>query len=137
MCLLEDAGELTNNPIIITFMKGEYRTGSDLAARIRMSNADIFARRWVGYSKYRPGRGQGDWYGIEVMRFEDALLDEKFAAEHADESPWATAEQIPDLERAHLQIAKQYEQQGIKAVDDVDDAVDVAAAAASPAGNSY
>lgn len=135
VCLLEDVGELTSQPIIMTFMRGSYRMGSDFNARIRMSNADIFARRWVGHSKYIPGSGKGDYYGIEIMRFEDALLNEEFAAKHQEESPWATLEQINELEKLHLTLAKQYQTQGIKAQEDAEDAVD--ATVPSAAGNNY
>jgi len=133
--LIEGIAELANQPQVMTFMRGDYRQGSDLSSRIRMSNADIFARRWVGRTKFNPGTGSGDFFMKTVMRFEDALLDEAFAKEHGDESPWVTAEQLPQLEALHLQLDAQMKSSGLKGVEDADDAKEEVVA--SPAGNSY
>lgn len=136
---LEDVEGFKEQPVIMTFMRGEHRTGSDFAARIRMTGADLFARRWVGYSKYRPGKGQGDWYGIEVIRWEDGLqLDPKIAKRASDQGvgPWMGSDEIGPLEQVHLSLVKQFEAQGIKPVEDEDDLAE-AAAPSTAAASKY
>ena len=63
--------ELEGQLVVMTFMKAEWMQGSNWASLIKMSRRSIFARQWKCTSTYRPGSGNGDWYGIDVVQPDD------------------------------------------------------------------
>jgi hypothetical protein len=60
-----------NNPardcnVIVSFTRGEHRTGSTLLSILRLRKAPMFGQQFEAVSTFRPGTGKGDWYGLDI-----------------------------------------------------------------------
>jgi len=66
VCLILHNEQLENIPVILSFQRGEHRTGTMFLSSIKMRKAAIFGNVFQAHSQYRPDAGKGDWYGIEV-----------------------------------------------------------------------
>lgn len=54
-------------PTVLSFWSGEFTSGQKFAGLLRARETVIFGNRFEMYSKYRPGTGKGDWFGINVQ----------------------------------------------------------------------
>lgn len=99
-------------PVIMSFSRGEWMTGSKFLALIRNTRASIFARRWEARSSTRT-RNNWDWNGFDVA-----------APSSESGSPWVSKEQYDAYETAHDELAKQHTEQGLKPDDTEEDVVE-------------
>jgi hypothetical protein len=89
-----------DQPVVMTFAKGEYMKGHDFAAAIKKSQASIYARRWLARPTHRPGTGKGDWYGFDVYPPEG--------------NPFVSQEEYTQLKGVYGELSDQHMKKGFK-----------------------
>lgn len=84
ICVIVDKDhELHGMPFVISYSRGDHRSGSNLAALIKLRKAPIYACRLQAQVAFRPD-AKGDWYGLDILNPQDSQpwIDdaEEFAA---------------------------------------------------------
>lgn len=107
--------EYSGLPIVLSFSKGEARTGQNFASLIKMRRGPLWGMQFECFSKHRPGTGEGDWYGIDVIN----------PSEESGVTPWildeAAYKRRCDL---HEELKEQFESRLIIVEHGDDDVVD-------------
>jgi hypothetical protein len=57
--------ELAGTPMVISFSKSEHRSGTNLAALVKMRKAPIFGCQFMGIVGHR-SNNKGNWFGVDV-----------------------------------------------------------------------
>lgn len=57
---------LEGTPFVISFAKGEHRSGSNFAAIIQMRKAPMWGCQFAAKTTHRPNNPKGDWYGLDI-----------------------------------------------------------------------
>jgi hypothetical protein len=71
ICVIVDQDhDLHGMPFVLSFSRGDHRSGSNLAALIKLRKAPIYGCRMQARVAFRPD-GKGDWYGLDVFNPED------------------------------------------------------------------
>lgn len=58
--------EVHSAPVVLSFAKGEHRTGRRLANLIKVRNAPIYSGVYTATPKLRPPRSGNQWYGFDI-----------------------------------------------------------------------
>lgn len=67
MVLMADAGsEFSDVPLVLSFARGEYMTGSAFLSLLSMRRAKCYGCVFEGRAAFRPDKGKGSWYGVDV-----------------------------------------------------------------------
>lgn len=67
MILRQDQDSDTfETPMILSFARGEYMTGSGFLSLISMRKAKSYGCVFEGQSRFRPDKGKGSWFGVDV-----------------------------------------------------------------------
>lgn len=105
--------------VAMSFQRGEWKTGSQLASQIAMRGAPIYSQVYQGkVSKEQRHNDQGDWYGIDI------------SAPSGDNapSPWVQSpEEFAKLRDMHRKHKKDLQDQLIQIDHDYDDDTESAA----------
>lgn len=97
-------------PFVIGFSRGEHWSGQLFAGLVRKRNASPFACIFEARPTYRPGTGQGDWWGIEVSN----------PAEDAPVAPWVDEKMFAVYEKAYQDLREADRDRSIRADLDAD-----------------
>lgn len=101
-------------PLIMSFARGEHFAGSNFAGLIRMRNASLFYCNFEARATWRPGKGQGDWYGLDIG---NPTVD--------GVSPWVSDEQAEQHQKWYNQWRQTMTERGIRAdFSETDDIID-------------
>jgi len=111
--------ELEGQPALLSFSRGEWKSGSNFASLIKMRRASIFGCIFTAVVGFRNGK-LGDWYGLDIVN-------------PSTRSPWVTdKEQYAEFESVHETFKDHYASSKLKAaLEDEDIGPDEAATAAS------
>jgi hypothetical protein len=58
--------DITDIPVVISFIRGEYKTGENLIGLIQTRKAPMFACRFLGVPADHSGSGE-NWYGLDII----------------------------------------------------------------------
>lgn len=101
-------------PMIMTFSKGEYRTGSNLSSLIQMRKASPFDCIFEAKVCKEPrGNDAGTWYGLDITN----------PSEDSGVSPWCTEEQGKAFEEMHDKFKEAHDRQLLIRTEDSDETV--------------
>lgn len=81
--VIEPPNIIEGIPVVMSFARGEHKSGSSFCALLKMRHADIFGCRFEGVVHWRPGTGKGDWMGIDVVN-------------PSDDKPWVETPELYD-----------------------------------------
>lgn len=81
------------DPFVVSFSRGEHFSGSKFAGLLRQRKASPFDCVFEMRSTYRPSRGKGDWYGVELSNPTDA-------------AQWVTEQQHAAFEKAYADMVE-------------------------------
>jgi len=101
---------LAGEPMIMSFARGEHRSGTRLASLIKTRKAPIYACVFQGQVCKEPRKNnKGSWYGIDVSNPTE------------DISPWVTAEEYAQLKAQYEEVSQVVAQGRMRvALDDTD-----------------
>jgi len=108
---------LAGQPALISFSRGEWFAGSNLASLLKMRKASIFGCVFTATVEFRKGK-LGDWYGLDI-------------ANPSNRVPWVEKEQYTAFEALHNEFKEHHKNSRLKASFDDEEAVDPAKIAPS------
>jgi len=92
---------LGSEPAILSFSRGEWKSGSKFASLIKMRKASIYACIFDAVVGFRPGQ-LGDWWGLDMCNPEEG-------------SPWVDKELYEKLKKIHVEFTEYYKEQRLQA----------------------
>jgi len=92
---------LGQEPVVLSFAKGEHFSGSKFAGLIKMRKASLYGCVFEAVVAHRPGDGSGDWYGLDIVN-------------PADSVPWVTEEEYAEFKKLHEDFDKLREESKIR-----------------------
>jgi len=87
--------EHAGTPILMSFSRGEWSTGSKFSSLITMRKASPFGCVFAAHIAFRPGSGKGTWYGLDIANPDPGV-----------QSPWVSSE---DDYNAYEALHKEFE----------------------------
>ena len=112
--MLLNTGEIAGIPVVVSFSRGEHRTGSNLASLIAMRSAPIFGCVFEAHSQERVN-AKGVWYGLDIT---NPSVASGVSGVVTDEKQYAA------LKKLHLQMKAAHAENMI-VVDHADDDLEV------------
>lgn len=107
LVMIEDAPEgLDETPIIISFVRSEFKHGQNFASLIKLRRASICAGRYLGQVGFRKN-AEGEWYGLDIKNPPGNNPTEKFVSSR-------------ERYEALVELHKQYKQLHTENLIDVD-----------------
>jgi hypothetical protein len=92
-CAIHGIDELTDIPVLFSFIRGEYKTGDNLIGQIQTRQAPKFACRFLAVPADHEGSGE-DWYGTDIID---------------DDVRWVTEHQYAKYEKLAAQLQVLYD----------------------------
>lgn len=98
--------KLPELPLTLICNKGEYAQGRILAELIASRDAPRYVQQYNAIAKYRPGKGDGDWFGIDFRNAPE---------------PWVAESLVARMREGHLLMKKIVDERMIEIdMDDTD-----------------
>lgn len=102
--------ELADTPLILSFSRGEHRTGSNFCALLKMRKAAIYGCQFQASTGFRLN-AKGNWFGLDVTN----------PSGDSDVTPFCPDQKrFEALQAIHLELKKAHSQSKIKVVYDED-----------------
>jgi hypothetical protein len=89
----DSEGVSVTDPFTVGFSRAEHFTGSKFASLVQQRHASIYACKFEMLSAFRPGKGKGDWYGVDLRN-----------PEVPGNAPWCDEAEGTAFERLHEEL---------------------------------